>query len=110
MFVGTTAERLIESVKVLSHGAVYGKFFHMYPDRELCVRRWLSHWIQKGGILHLSTPRQPHLPLHVLKLILNPPTTRYTTITYLVKDNNNAYVYLMDLKLKVKSLFNCFLF
>ena len=48
VLLGTTAEQLIEGVNAVTGGAIYGRFFHMFPLRRVCVRKWLSDWIKKG--------------------------------------------------------------
>ena len=48
---GTTHSDLIEGIEQISHGAVTGRFFHMYPKRAFQLTRWLTRWIKKGSFL-----------------------------------------------------------
>ncbi|KAL7639479.1 UNVERIFIED_CONTAM: hypothetical protein RMT77_009980 [Armadillidium vulgare] len=47
---GTTHDDLIKGIEVISEGAVKGKFFHMFPKRAFQLTRWLTSWINKGGV------------------------------------------------------------
>ncbi len=56
VFPGTTAQCLIDGIDSLSEGAVYGRFFHFSPEREVDLRQWLTHWIEKGRHTHVDFP------------------------------------------------------
>ena len=48
MFVGTTAEALVDGVSTVTRGAIKGRFFHFYPKRDVDLLKWLGHWMKKG--------------------------------------------------------------
>lgn len=45
---GAAHNDLIRGLSIASHGAVYSRFFHMYPARDFSLSRWLAHWIKEG--------------------------------------------------------------
>lgn len=40
---------IIRGLKGASHGILYARFFHMYPQRNISLTRWLSYWMKKGN-------------------------------------------------------------
>ncbi|XP_075215639.1 uncharacterized protein LOC142321443 [Lycorma delicatula] len=47
---GATHHDLIRGIEVASQGSLYARFFHMYPERNVCLSTWLSSWMKKGAI------------------------------------------------------------
>ncbi|XP_052233589.1 uncharacterized protein LOC127846407 isoform X1 [Dreissena polymorpha] len=47
---GTTAEDLIEGITRVTRGAIRGRFFHFYPQRDVDLLKWLGHWIKMGAV------------------------------------------------------------
>lgn len=47
---GCTHDDLIEGARSMAGGKVHGRFFHMYPARQVSLSHWLSHWITKGAV------------------------------------------------------------
>uniref|UniRef100_T1ISC1 Uncharacterized protein n=1 Tax=Strigamia maritima TaxID=126957 RepID=T1ISC1_STRMM len=47
---GTTHEELIKGVEKITKGEVFGRFFAMYPARDIQILAWLSSWIKKGAV------------------------------------------------------------
>lgn len=45
---GATHEDLIRGIDVASQGTLYARFFHLYPERNVCLSRWLASWMKKG--------------------------------------------------------------
>ena len=60
--VGTTAEEVIAGVQRVTQRRVYGRFFHTYPRRWLCVCQWLSDWIKRGAVPMLTLNLQKAVP------------------------------------------------
>ena len=50
-WAGSTHKELIKGLQTASNGAVYARFFHFYPDRQVSLSRWLAHWIRKGQLV-----------------------------------------------------------
>ena len=49
IFAGTTAQALVEGVASVTRGAIKGRFFHFYPQRDVEILKWLGHWMKKGN-------------------------------------------------------------
>ena len=47
-FKGTTAQALVEGVASVTRGAIKGRFFHFYPQRDVEILKWLGYWMKKG--------------------------------------------------------------
>lgn len=47
---GAAHNDLIRGLDLASDGAVYSRFFHMYPERSFSLSRWLAHWIKEGAV------------------------------------------------------------
>lgn len=47
---GATHVDIIRGLKGASHGILYARFFHMYPQRNVSLTRWLSYWMKKGAV------------------------------------------------------------
>lgn len=47
---GTCHQDLIDSIGVLTHGQVVGRFFSFFPSRKVCLSNWLAYWMSKGAI------------------------------------------------------------
>lgn len=47
---GATHTDIIRGLKGASHGILYARFFHMYPQRNVSLTRWLSYWMNKGAV------------------------------------------------------------
>ena len=47
--LGTTAQALVEGVAGVTRGAIKGRFFHFYPQRDVELMKWLGHWMKKGN-------------------------------------------------------------
>lgn len=47
---GAAHKDLIRGLDIASEGAVYSRFFHMYPERVFSLSRWLAHWIKEGAV------------------------------------------------------------
>ena len=45
---GASHVDLIRGLEHASDGALYARFFSMYPDRIVSLTRWLAHWMKKG--------------------------------------------------------------
>ena len=45
---GAAHNDLMRGLTFASDGAVYSRFFHMYPERDFTLSRWLAHWIKEG--------------------------------------------------------------
>lgn len=45
---GAAHTDLMRGLELASEGAVYSRFFHMYPERAFSLSRWLAHWIKEG--------------------------------------------------------------
>lgn len=56
---GISAEQLISRVSHLTKDLVYGKFFHLYPRRNINLIAWLKYWIRKGAV-PLATRKYEH--------------------------------------------------
>ena len=41
---------MIDGLRRATQHRVYGRFFHMYPRRRVCVSQWLSDWIKRGAV------------------------------------------------------------
>ena len=49
VWLGTTAQQLIDGVHNLTRGIIQGRFFHFYPARRVELLKWLGSWIKKGN-------------------------------------------------------------
>lgn len=49
-FAGVTHVDLIRGLHESSNGSLYARFFHMYPERNFSLSRWLSYWMKKGAV------------------------------------------------------------
>lgn len=49
-FNGAAYENLIKGIQHASNGSLYGKFFQLYPRRDIVLSEWLSHWMRKGAV------------------------------------------------------------
>lgn len=47
---GATHIDIIRGLQQASEGALYARFFHMFPDRVVSLTRWLAYWMKKGAI------------------------------------------------------------
>lgn len=47
---GASHTDIIRGLKGASHGILYARFFHMYPQRNVSLTRWLSYWMKKGAV------------------------------------------------------------
>nr|XP_022904620.1 uncharacterized protein LOC111416758 [Onthophagus taurus] len=47
---GTTHEDIIDCIHKVTEGKVYARFFHMFPERIINLRRWLMFWLKNGAI------------------------------------------------------------
>ncbi|KAJ9599218.1 hypothetical protein L9F63_010302, partial [Diploptera punctata] len=47
---GATHIDIIRGLEHASDGALYARFFPMYPDRIVNLTHWLAHWMKKGAI------------------------------------------------------------
>ncbi|XP_034235856.1 uncharacterized protein LOC117642120 isoform X2 [Thrips palmi] len=47
---GVAHNDLIRGLDLASDGAIYSRFFHMYPERSFSLSRWLAHWIKEGAV------------------------------------------------------------
>ncbi|XP_028667714.1 uncharacterized protein LOC114659409 [Erpetoichthys calabaricus] len=65
---GATHAQLIEGAEKASDGKVVGRFFHMYPERQIHLPKWLSHWISIGAVpvatmnMQLAVPKGEEIP------------------------------------------------
>lgn len=49
-FAGVAHDDLIRAIHHASDGTLYSRFFHMYPERDFSLSRWLSYWMKKGAV------------------------------------------------------------
>ncbi|KAK3918450.1 Transcriptional regulator ATRX [Frankliniella fusca] len=47
---GAAHKDLMRGLDLASEGAVFSRFFHMYPERAFSLSRWLAHWIKQGAV------------------------------------------------------------
>lgn len=47
---GTTAEELLAGVERLTKGEIRGRFFHVWPPRDVQLLSWISDWMKKGAV------------------------------------------------------------
>jgi len=59
---GTTHKDLIEGLDKLTSGEIVGRFFHMYPKRDVDLSRWLKYWLM-NGVIPLATLNCQKVPL-----------------------------------------------
>ncbi|XP_028256352.1 uncharacterized protein LOC114432501 [Parambassis ranga] len=65
---GATHAQLIQGAEQASNGEVIGRFFHLYPRRQVKLVPWLAHWIQKGAVpvatmnMQLAVPEGEEVP------------------------------------------------
>lgn len=45
---GTTAEDLLSGVERLTKGEIRGRFFQLWPPRNVQLLTWLSQWMKQG--------------------------------------------------------------
>jgi hypothetical protein len=45
---GASHVDIIRGLELASEGSLYGRFFCMYPQRAIPLKRWLSYWMKKG--------------------------------------------------------------
>lgn len=59
---GTTHHYLIDGLHKLTDGEVIGRFFHMYPEREFDLLKWLKFWLHNKAV-PLATLNCQKVPL-----------------------------------------------
>ncbi|XP_070194238.1 uncharacterized protein [Littorina saxatilis] len=47
---GTTAEDLLSGVERLTKGEIRGRFFQLWPPRNVQLLTWLSQWMKRGAV------------------------------------------------------------
>lgn len=47
---GTTSQELVNGVASITRGAIMGRFFHFYPQRDVELLKWLGYWMKKGAV------------------------------------------------------------
>lgn len=60
--LGVTAQEVIRGVQQASEGRVYGRFFHTFPRRRVCLCDWLSGWMKRGAVPMLTLNLQCAVP------------------------------------------------
>ncbi|KAK2147563.1 hypothetical protein LSH36_547g04001 [Paralvinella palmiformis] len=56
------AEDLISGIRQLTNGAIVGRFFALYPQRDISMLQWLGEWIEKGAVPVVTLNRQRAVP------------------------------------------------
>ncbi|XP_068725062.1 uncharacterized protein [Montipora capricornis] len=59
---GTTHQDLLDGLNKLTNGDVIGRFFHMYPERDFDLSKWLRYWLLNGAV-PLATLNCQKVPL-----------------------------------------------